>query len=315
MLSYEDFKEVIKKQMLNLLPEEYQEMVITSSTTTKVNVTLDSLIFKLPNDEIAPTIHLNYVYDDYINSGDIDEVLNNMVAILIKSFENKQKINTAEAFDLDKLYVRLINTKGNEELLKKIPHLPFMDMSIICSSYLGTTDDSTISSIRITNKHISSYNMSEKDLFLAAIENTKKIFPPTIKPMKEVILKILSDEGFSNEYCNQMLPKESLEMYVISNESGINGATSVIYKEVLEDLANIVNSDFYILPSSIHEMIAVPNKNLDSSNNSPETLSNIVQEINGTQVALEERLSNEVYFYDKKLKKILKVSDSKKDTL
>lgn len=82
------------------------------------------------------------------------------------------------------------------------------------------------------------------------------------------------------------------QMYVISNKEMKNGATSMFYDDALETLSEKIGTDLYILPSSIHEVIAV-----STDFGTPETLSEIVREVNGTQVSEEEQLSDNVYYY------------------
>ena len=94
-------------------------------------------------------------------------------------------------------------------------------------------------------------------------------------------------------------------MWIIGNERGINGAASMLYEDKLQKLANDMESDLYILPSSIHEVIAV-----SANMGEPEELAKLVEEINMSQVALEERLSNQVYHYDKDLRKISLATDT-----
>ena len=86
---------------------------------------------------------------------------------------------------------------------------------------------------------------------------------------------------------------------MISNEKGINGAASMLYENELHELAESFESDLYILPSSVHEVIAV-----SSDMGSPEMLAQMVVEVNMQEVSLDERLSNQVYHYDKDLRKL-----------
>lgn len=58
-----------------------------------------------------------------------------------------------------------------------------------------------------------------------------------------------------------------------------------------------LESDLYILPSSVHEVLAVSTELTE-----PEELAQMVAEVNMQKVALEERLSNQVYHYDKDLR-------------
>ena len=94
-------------------------------------------------------------------------------------------------------------------------------------------------------------------------------------------------------------------MWVISNEKGINGAASMLYENELHELAENLESDLYILPSSVHEVLAVSTELTD-----PEELAQMVAEVNMQKVALEERLSNQVYHYDKDLRKLTLATDT-----
>lgn len=94
-------------------------------------------------------------------------------------------------------------------------------------------------------------------------------------------------------------------MYVISNDRGINGAISMLYEDQLHTLAEQLGTDLYILPSSIHETIAV-----SVELGEPEELAQMVAEINMDQVALHERLSNQVYHYDKDLRVLTMATDT-----
>ena len=69
-----------------------------------------------------------------------------------------------------------------------------------------------------------------------------------------------------------------------------------INDKVMDDIAEKVGGEFYILPSSVHELLIIP-RNADTDLKSLESM---VQEVNATQVAPEERLSDHVYAYDTK---------------
>ena len=94
-------------------------------------------------------------------------------------------------------------------------------------------------------------------------------------------------------------------MWVISNERGTCGAASMLYEDKLHRLAESVGTDLYILPSSVHEVIAV-----SAEMGGPEELARMVAEINMDQVELGERLSNQVYRYDKDLRKVTLATDT-----
>ena len=93
---------------------------------------------------------------------------------------------------------------------------------------------------------------------------------------------------------------EKLPLYVLTNAKMFLGAACVFYPEVLSSIGNAVQTDYYILPSSIHECIILP----ASSGYSREELEEIVRQVNEAQVPEQEILSNHVYFYDKAAEKM-----------
>ena len=143
-------------------------------------------------------------------------------------------------------------------------------------------------------------NSLGEQLFKLAVENTRRIFPPFVKSMSEVIYGMFVKDDMPREVVEMMIgemPTDKM-MYVISNDKGINGAISMLYEDKLHTLAMELESDLYILPLSVHEVIAV-----SAEMGYPYELAEMVSEINMDQVALEERLSNQVYHYDKDLRK------------
>ena len=113
--------------------------------------------------------------------------------------------------------------------------------------------------------------------------------------------------GMPAEVADMMIGEmpEDKMMWVISNDRGINGAGSMLYEDNLHKLAMKLETDLYILPSSVHECIAVSTNVGD-----PYELAEMVSEINMGQVALEDRLSNQVYHYDKDARRLTLATDT-----
>ena len=118
--------------------------------------------------------------------------------------------------------------------------------------------------------------------------------------MAEVISEIIFGEDGElmpedEEFRNMMTETpDDKSMYVITNKSKLFGAAAMLYEENLYDLSQQLDSDLYILPSSTHEVIAISDKFGDANE-----LADMVYEINMDQVDLSDRLSNQVYHYDK----------------
>lgn len=189
----------------------------------------------------------------------------------------------------DNIIFQLVNTEQNREMLKRMPHRDFQDLSIIYKWALGIYPEG-MDTARVDNALSARLNLNEEQLFVLAAENTRKILPPRVTPIDE-LLREMGVKIIEEMPLNQT-------MWVISNDQRMYGATSMLYEDKLHTLAQKTGTDLYILPSSVHEVIAV------SAMRNPEELAKIVSEINTTQVPLEERLSNQVYYYDKDLRKL-----------
>ena len=308
MMDYKIFKEVVKESFLSYMPDSYHGMEISVSTVNKINRKLDELkLFKTEDEKkISPSIYINDIYGEYLKTGDLQESLRNAAGAMDRMF----KENPLPPLDLrtakDNIIFQLVNTKQNEDMLRDMPHREFQDLSIIYR-WLVYIDDKKIGSTSISNSLAKALGMEEEQLFNAATKNTRRILPPVVKTMNEVLREMLMAEGMPPHIADLMMGETLPDrtMWIITNEQGIDGAVSMLYEDKVHNLAESLGSDLYILPSSVHEVIAV-----SVEMGEPEELARMVSEVNMNQVDLSERLSNQVYHYDKDLRKITLATDT-----
>ena len=128
------------------------------------------------------------------------------------------------------------------------------------------------------------------------LENTRRLFPEVITEMKQCIRELEQQMIRKGEETEVLFPEiddcEIPKMIVISNEKKMNGASVILYPNVLRDLWE-QNGDFYLIPSSVHEVILIK----DSEDIKEKELNLTIQNVNQTQLLLEEVLSNHAYFY------------------
>nr|WP_289706868.1 DUF5688 family protein [Enterocloster clostridioformis] len=308
MMDYEIFKEVVKEGFLSYMPKSYQDMEVRVVPVDKVNRKLDglSLLAKDEKTTISPTLYINDMYEKYLRTEDLQETLREAAEAMDEVFREAEvpplDISTAK----DNIIFQLVNTMQNEDMLKNMPHREFQDLSIIYR-WVVSVDKKGISSSVINNHVAEMLGMGEEQLFKAAAENTRRILPPVVQSMNEVMRDMFVADGMPEELADLMVGEQEPErtMWVISNERKIDGAASMLYEDKLHSLAERVGTDLYILPSSVHEVIAV-----SIEMGEPEELAQMVAEINMDQVDLSERLSNQVYHYDKDLRKITLATDT-----
>lgn len=81
---------------------------------------------------------------------------------------------------------------------------------------------------------------------------------------------------------------------VLTNDQGVHGAGSLFYPGQMEEIGAQMGSDFFVLPSSVHEVLIFP----DDGQTDYRDLQMMVQQINEAEVAPADRLSDHVYHYD-----------------
>lgn len=309
MMNYEIFKEVVAEKFKEYLPEMYQDMTLQINPVNKVNKVLDgmTLISKDEGRNVSPTLYINDMYEHYLETENLQAVLQQAAATMERAFSEVSSVGSLDFESAkDNIVFQVINTLQNEDMLRDMPHREFQDLSIIYR-WVVKIDDTGIQSSVVRNSLAEKLGMNEEQLFKCAVENTRRILPPSVKSMNDVMRDMFVSDGMPEEVADMMIDEipEDRMMWIISNERGVNGAGSMLYEDNLHKLAMNLESDLYILPSSVHECIAV-----STSMGDPYELAEMVNEINMGQVALEERLSNQVYHYDKDARRLTLATDT-----
>lgn len=309
MMNYEIFKEVVAEKFMDYMPEQYQGMRLRVEPVNKVNKVLDgiTLVGGGAGRSVSPTLYINHMYEHYLETENLQEVLQSAARRMDMAFKEMPEVGDVNLEGAkDNIVFQVINTLQNEDMLRDMPHREFQDLSIIYR-WVVKVDENGIQSSAIRNNLAEQLGMNEEQLFKCAVENTRRIFPPTVKSMNDVIREMFISDGMPAEVADMMIGEmpEDKMMWVISNDRGINGAGSMLYEDNLHKLAMKLETDLYILPSSVHECIAVSTNVGD-----PYELAEMVSEINMGQVALEDRLSNQVYHYDKDARRLTLATDT-----
>ena len=302
MLNYEEFQVYVENHLKDHLPDDWANVEINPIQVKKNNGTvLDGLSVKSEDSNIAPTIYLNGFYMEYQNGEGLSTILDEIADLAIskqapKEFENIGKDFQDFNFVKDKVIMVAVNAKENEAMLSNAPHAIGADLALIYKVMLGRSDDG-YGTITINNDHMNAWGATQEQLHELALQNTPELLPAKVQDMREVMVDIFS-QCEDMEGVEEIFPDEVYgdSMYVVSNVAKVNGATVMFYpNNVLGRLAEKLGDDLYILPSSIHETIAIRASGAD-----PEALAEMVRDVNDTQVSDQERLSYHVYHYDGK---------------
>lgn len=308
MMDYKLFKEVVTATLLDHMPDEFAGYSLRADRTGKVNETMDALHLvppSCPPDSLYPTVYLNHMYEEYKSSGDLQETLELAAFYLAGACREAERKNgriTSQGAP-ESIVMSLINTEQNREMLGYMPHREFEDLSIIYKYVIDTRNP--VESVPVTVEMAEGIGMGEEELFDAAVENTRRLFPPTVESLNDIIVEMFMDGGFSEEAAREMGSVIQTPMYCISNKMSINGAISMLYGDVIHGVSEQLGSDLYILPLSVHEVMAVQTEGV-----TPEELAELMEKNNMSRIRLGDRLSNQVYHYDKMRQKLSLVTDT-----
>lgn len=306
MLNFEEFQEYAKNHVKENMSKEFENAEVELNTVQKNNgLELHALLVRSEGSNISPTIYLEGFFEKYSEGTDLKEVMSD-IGRLSEQHQQGPEIgeNIAEKFRdfdfvKDKVIMSVVNAEKNQNLLQNAPHTMKEDLAIIYKVFLGDQGDG-MATITIKNDHMDYWGVNTETLHELAVDNSNRLIPATVRGMNEIMMEMLGHD-MPPEIAESLIAEMPAEnqMYVISNTANVNGAAAMFYGNALEELSESIGSDLYILPSSVHECIAVSTEMGD-----PEMLAEMVQEVNGSQVSPEEQLSDHVYHYDANTKDI-----------
>lgn len=297
-MEFTSFTTLVKNEVEKRAGESYK--VRLNDVRKNNGVVLKGLTVMQEDSNISPTIYLNSYYQAY-EEGLI--TLRYVVNDVMDTY-NRNKVNRSidMRYFLDyesiksSIVYKLVNTAKNKELLEDVPHLEFMDLSIVFQSLI-TRESSGIASILVHNAHLKLWDVSLEELYRAARDNTQQLLGYEIKSMKESLYEMMCEEQLEElDYDQNMLEMEdNIPLYVLSNKNKIEGASCILYPKLIKDFADAIGSNLYIIPSSIHEVLLLPSTEMIEVGE----LKDMIREINDTQVKIEEILSYSLYFFDR----------------
>ncbi|MGN1266349.1 MAG: DUF5688 family protein [Dorea sp.] len=275
--------------------EGVEENVLIGVHTAEKNngVLKRGIVLSRENVNISPTIYLEEYFQQYKRGRELDNIVRDIIGLYyeVRCEEswNEEKIQTFDAIEKKVIY-RLVNCKENENLLKEVPHLCFLDLAITFHVLLEISD-AGIATMLIRDEHLNLWGVEGDVLYGLAQKNTERLLPYEFMTMNAAIEELTGAEIVAEE---EMI-------YILSNSIRSFGAAAILYENRLKNIGDYIGENYFILPSSVHEVIIVP----ESFAPPKELLSQMVQEINETQVLAEEVLEDHAYYYDRKLNQIL----------
>lgn len=288
-MDFNEFAIEIRERISDYLMKYDVETVRVETVVKNNGISLKGLIVCLKGEELSPNIYLDYYYELYKEGRAISNVLE-MIRDEYELAYNSLYNGMLGCFDLhnikDRIFLRLVNYNKNKQMLEEVPYIPFFDLAVTFR-YLVKQDEEGIASAILKNRELEELGLNLEELYRLARKNTERLFPYDLMLMGEMLS---FDES---KYPN---------MYVLTNKRRVNGATYMIYQNVLSDFADRVAENFYIIPSSIHELLLVPEGDMPDI----DTMKQTISYVNEHAVSEMDYLSDSLYYYDRD-KRIIKI--------
>ena len=284
-MNFEEFTQNVKENIKHRIDSDKNVML---QTVQKNNgMTYEGLVIIDPLLNISPTIYLEPFYHNYLNGTPLPDIYDNILHVY-EEFVPENDFDVTLFTDYEKakerIIMKLINQERNQDLLKKIPYIPFLDLAIVfvCAACDFNREYATI---LIYNEHMLHWGIDVNTLYQVAQKNTPYLLPFHFEDLENYLTKHTDWPS-----CNDHLP-----MYLLTNRLKIHGACVMIYEGMLEWIAKELNSSFVIIPSSVHETLIIP----VSSKKELSSFTRMLIDVNTTQLSKEEILSDQAYYYSK----------------
>ena len=300
-MDFNEFKEQFTEDVKQALEDAGIDADITVRTVDKMNESYEAMTVTPEGSNVGVNVNMEKFFEAYENGTDYDAVVDKAVDVIEGGFANQPTVDVAALTDYDqmkdKLVMEVVSAETNAEMLENVPHQEMEDMAVVYRFVLDSNDDGR-ATILVTNQLLDTMGVTPEQLHADAMENAPELKPAVIKGMSEVMAEMM---GMSAEDLAMMgMPTDPADeqMFVATVPDKIHGAGIIAYQDFMDQAAERVGGDFFILPSSIHEILIVP----DNGEMGLKDLEAMVKEVNATQVAPADKLTDSVYHYDSKEK-------------
>lgn len=305
-MDYQEFRKAFIAQFEEEIYQKNANIELGFAEIEKNNgVTMDGIILK-GDSEVTPVVYANQLYQDYENGSDVGDIVGGLLQSLerdttVQDFDMEQSMNWEVV--KEKVIFHVLGAEKNQERQGMMPCRKEQDL-LIGYRVLHELRGEGMSTYMVTNAMQKIMGVTEEELYQAAASNMPRLMPLSFENMNDIMIEMTlgispkKDIGLDESL--SMMEKED-GMYVLSNSEKCYGAATIFYPEVMDKIAQAFDRDMVVLPSSVHEAILMPympDMNLDE-------VKAMVMEINATQVAPEEVLTDQVYVYDKKEERLV----------
>jgi hypothetical protein len=286
-MEIKEFGRIMAREVGDKLGEgvniEYNEVLKNNG------VIYHALTIRKEGQNVAPTIYIDQLFECYKKGNYLMGLVDDVVDTYRK-YEPSSDVDVEFFCDFskgsNKLFFKVVNYDKNRLKLEDVPIKRCLDLALVPLVKYKSVEMGC-GTITISKKHLEHWEISEEELWENVFENAPSVEPSKISGMLDILSGIPTYMAGADELSG---------LYVVTNKGGLLGASVMFYPGVLKGLAKDFESNLYIIPSSIHEVIIIPENHYGIE---PDFLNGMIREVNSTTVAEEEVLSDNLYLYDR----------------
>lgn len=272
-MTYSEFKTRMTEDVKKYMDGNHPGYEVSLENVAKVNRDFVEMIAISNKDtHEGPAIDVKELWDDANRRGmSYEEMSREVMKILDLTLKEVTEVVIDDLNDFkSRAILTLINTEKNQNMLSYVPHREYYEFSIVYRIIVHEDEEATTSGI-VTNEMLEKAGYTEEELYKFAYENTRK------------------DVNISKMF----------GMYVLTTKRGMYGAASILFPEMIKEIADHYGCDLYLIPSSTCEWMAVPVRTISGSGGAAE-VNEMIREANSVAVEEEEILGERCYYYDYK---------------
>ena len=239
---------------------------------------------------VGMNLNANQLFDQMQDGQSYEGVLAVAVSTAERGLHDMPAVDVSELMNYEaaKKYLcfDVVGSDRNADMLEKVPHTDKENISMVYRLQLDSTENGA-ATVLITNAMMEQFGVTKEQLHADAMENAQEIRPADFRTMAAVMAEMM---GMPEEMMADMAPP----MYVATNQDKVQGAAVMFYPDFMDQAAKERGGDIFILPSSVHEALILP----DDGNMNAQELKEMVTSINASEVSPEDRLTDSVYHYD-----------------
>lgn len=302
MMNRKEFFDYVKDHVKEYLPESYQDAQINLRETMKNNglkltgIEISENAAEYEHGQrIVPRIYLDSVYQAYTEGKSLNSCVSDVAeqrlvaeekAVELSGIPNLADYNSFK----DRLQMKICDLDWNADLLANRAYTVHGDFAATYAINLSENSDG-IASVPITNQMVQTWNITmeqlHSDAMAADLNRGAKLMS-----MDDLMSEMVFGGGDAQNLLDGQHDVQDYQqpMFCLTNEGKINGASLILHEDIRQQIGEFMQGDYFILPSSIHECLIVP----DDGNFQAKDLNAMVKEINEVEVAQEDRLSDKV---------------------